>query len=376
MDEYNKDRDPIEHGGRSFSANISASGNHGMTEPQPQRAGKRKMAVTDTAGLTRNQRVELAGNDIDTACVQFEEKMSTRGYRPFVDRSGFVYLLTFVRKDILKNRLKKHRIKVRYAPHFSSQHENKCSEKHPVDEGDRPVPEKVKVFRPCEDPESNSRLPPCPVPMYFFPKPFPYSRNPVIESSLPRHLRPSNSKLRVRIPDPWAFSLQLFESDTATARRRSTGHISSVAGRRKAASCQDMRSYACYSIDTRAGQLYVQTLAPSGSTFDLAWDMFCNFFRKRVGIDWKNIHEEWKNGIHREGPLSENPRGKDGTDDGVFLKISKPRQSQYRDEEDEGAVDSFGTRSRKPIVTVLINSHEHLMDEQLEVQAKTPESGW
>ncbi|KIX99140.1 uncharacterized protein Z520_04716 [Fonsecaea multimorphosa CBS 102226] len=382
MDKDEKVGEMTKDWGGSSSTNISAYGNPGTTEVKSQRAPKRKMGDTEIATLTKDDRVELAGKEIDAACAQFEAKMSGRGYRPIVDQSGFVYLLTLVRKDILKNRLEKHHIKVRYAPHFSSQHDNQYSMNYRPNEAKRPSSEKGvvpgrclscspangtkdRVFRVSGDPGANSTLPPCPVPMYFFPKPYPFSRNPVIESSLPRHLRPSNPKLRARIPDPWAFSLQLFETDPASTCGRSIGH-----------SRRGLKSYACYSIDTRSGMIHIQSLAPAGSSFDLAWDMFCNFFSRRVGVDWKDIHGEWKKGIPCERLLSEKPHGEDGADDGGCFGISRTRQLQGRNGEVYTVFDSVEARSRKPSVTVLMNRHEHVAEDRLDVRAKTPERGW
>ncbi|KIW93055.1 uncharacterized protein Z519_06904 [Cladophialophora bantiana CBS 173.52] len=377
----------------SFDVNTSGNGKHKPTEQGAHRGMKRRIADAETAGLTKDKRVEMAGTEIDDACAQFEKTESARGYRPFVDQEGFVYLLTLVRKDILKNRLGKHRIKVRYVPHFSSQPGINSSMRRQItekkrqssDHGESPVRylscsrvkvAKGKLFGCSEDPGSNLRLPPCPVPLYFFPKPYPYSWNPVIEGSLPRYLRPSNPKLRVHIPDPWALSLQLFESDSLRVSPVSTARNSSASRLPTEANCQDAKSYACYSIFARLGQIHVQTLAPAGSTFDLAWDMFCDFFNKRVGVDWKNLHDERRMAINIERPLSEIFRGEDGADASRCFRTSKPTEPQFRDERGEALVESMGSRSRKPSVTVLINTGGPIMDYQMEIQAKTPESGW
>ncbi|OAG38032.1 hypothetical protein AYO21_07754 [Fonsecaea monophora] len=352
---------------------VSTNGNDGTTEVQ-QRAQRQKTGDSEAKDLTKDERIELAGHDIDDACGQFEEKMKTRDYRPFVDESGFVYRFTLVRKDILKNRLAKHRMKVRYAPHFSSQPDTNYPICHGAVEGKRGEPGKDMRFRCSEDPELRSRLPPCPVPMYIFSKQYPFSRNPVIESSLPRHLRPSNSKLRVRIPDPWALSLQLFESDSVSGGRRSARRFPSLSGLTNAGSRRATKSYACYSVHTRSDMMYVQTLAPSGSTFDFAWDMFCNFFNNRVGADWNDVQAELTD-IRRERLLSENLRGKDGADDGqrLWLPISTAPQCVN---EGDAAADSVEPRRRKPSVTVLMHSHKTIPDTNLEIQARTPESGW
>ncbi|OAL36599.1 hypothetical protein AYO20_04215 [Fonsecaea nubica] len=112
MEDEKKVRDTMEGREHSFTLGetVSTNGNHGTTEVQ-QQAPRQKIGDSETKDLTKDERIELAGHDIDDACGQFEEKMKTRDYRPFVDESGFVYRFTLVRKDILKNRLAKHRMK-------------------------------------------------------------------------------------------------------------------------------------------------------------------------------------------------------------------------------------------------------------------------
>jgi len=218
-------------------------------------------------------------------------------------------------------------------------------------------------------------LPPCPVPLYYFPKPYPYSKYPVVASSLPRSLRPSNPNLRVRIPNPWAQSLQFFESDpTAQTKPPETPHTPEVPSTARKGPTS-ARSYACYTVYTRPGQRYVTPLAPPRSTFDFAWEMFRKFFKKRVGVDWDSRESLQMNG---DGPGREegNLGGEDGPADGLFEFFGPAVAKQHS--ESENPLDSIEARQRKPSVTVLMNTNTDraMSDRRLDIQAKTPEGGW
>src|SRR5271155_3610400 len=80
--------------------------------------------------------------------------LTLAGYHLYTDDTHFTYSLTLVRTDILKNQNQYHRLKVRHGFYLPSANTN-----------------------------------PCPVPLYFFPKPHPpLSRPPVVEVNLPPHL--------------------------------------------------------------------------------------------------------------------------------------------------------------------------------------------
>jgi len=133
------------------------------------------------------------------------------------------------------------------------------------------------------------------------------------------------------------------------------------------------KSYACYTVYTRPGQRHVLTLAPPGSTFDFAWEMFRRFFRKRVGADWENrerLKRTSNDADGEEGKIG----GEDGANDGLFDFFGPAILNQGR--EGDKSLDSAEPRQRKPSVTVLLNAEQSVSDDQLEVQAKTPDGGW
>src|SRR4051812_2919542 len=112
--------------------------------------------------------------------------LTLAGYHLYTDDTHFTYSLTLVRTDILKNQNQYHRLKVRHC------------------------------FR-----VPNTNTNPCPVPLCLFPKPQPpLSPHPVVEANLPPHLDSSSRHCRARvpIPNPWAQTLQLFESDAKPHR--------------------------------------------------------------------------------------------------------------------------------------------------------------
>lgn len=318
------------------------------------------------------------------------------GYRPFTDHNGIVYLLTLVRKDILKNRLEKHRIKVRYAPFFSSQPETSSPGAQQITHRSRQASldsvwtetsetqSSVKAVKPEAGKRTASSLTdpvfsPCPVPLYHFPKPYSFSRNPVIACSLPRHLQPSNSNLRVRIPDPWAQTLQLFVSDKDNPNQPSTGskHSSPSLEQHPDLSALRTKSYACYTVYTKPGQRYVETLAPPGSTFDFAWMMFTKFFEKKAGVEWTDIHNGWRKGLKIEKIIQDRLGGEDGAAENGYWDVLEPVTAKKVDDEPEKeAVGSIEAKDRRPSVTVLMNAGSLPEGEELDAKAKTPENGW
>lgn len=375
---------------------------------------------------------EETGRELDAACAEFKKEMGTggciwsiiflrprwwklpvhyasilsltsttvAGFRPFVDQKGFAYLITLVRRDILKNRLEKHRLKVRYAsdlsptPRFSRRIPRepvRCLQKDSDDKNH--TGQHISGRFPGEDTiigrwgQTGALLsrpirPPCPVPLYYFPKAYPYSVHPVVASSLPPSLKLSNPDLRVHIPDPWAQGLQLFESESIIDAHTTTKEASITATRvpiSSEASLSDLRSksFACYTIYSRPGHRHVQTLAPPGSTFDFAWDMFCKFFQKRVGVEWKE-YQTWRNGRPDVEEVDHgNLGGEDGADDENFFTVVGPLpfQAKAGDKTTEAAESAEG-RTREPSVTVLMNMDEHAGHGETDTKAETPEGGW
>ncbi|KAK5045096.1 hypothetical protein LTR84_010244 [Exophiala bonariae] len=255
-----------------------------MTKLEANRASSSRMD-----GLSKSEKLEISAKEFDASCVQFEKDIGAANYQPFVDSKGFVYLLTLVRKDKLRDRLEKHRVKVRYAPYCISEHQTSYeishqnphsrradSDPHIRLDCDKAIPsiedqEAPRAGGRVEVGSAQPRLPMCPVPLYYFPKPYPYSAYPVVAGNVPSSLSMSNPRLRVRVPDPWAQCLQLFEYQAPN-----DGSGSTIGPKRT-------KEYACYTIYSRPGHRHVETLAPPGSTFDFAWNMFQKMFKQESG---------------------------------------------------------------------------------------------
>jgi len=291
-------------------------------------------------------------------------------YRPFTDGNGFTFLITLLRKDILKNCLEKHRLKLRYAPYFSSQpaafyticNEAPDRRRKLSDEGYFACPVSgldvhTKMSKERAAMSSTPTLPHCPVPLYFIPKPYPFSHTPVIGTSLPKYLQASNPALRVHIPNPWAQTLQLFEYAPALNPRETMTCFSNEPPR---------KSYACYTIYTRGDQRYTSTLAPPGSTFDFAFAVFNKFFHKRVGVEWTDRHTV--------SDRSERNMCGDGAGDAGFFEFYGPVVVKQMSTSN-AVVDSVEGRQRKPSVTMVVNCPGVVRDDQVDIKAKTPEGG-
>ena len=174
--------------------------------------------------------------------AEFERDMEAEGYHPYSDSTGFLYLIILARRDILRNTIERHKLKVR-----------------------------------CSSPSSWSSTDDlsCPIGHFHSPAPHPFSPYSVLEASQSRKFtyKPwsPDRKLRVPImnPYPWAHCLQLFESDA------------------------EPRRYACY-ISYTAGRpgvkREIEPLAPVDSTWSFAWEMFTKFFKLKSGIEWDARH--------------------------------------------------------------------------------------
>ncbi|KIW13428.1 hypothetical protein PV08_08616 [Exophiala spinifera] len=392
-----------------------------------------KDGETEEMHCSKDERVEMTANEYEAECAEFVKEMGTNGYRPFTDSKGFMYLLTLVRKDILRNRLEKHRLKVRYAsdvfpssssssssvlpttsstcrlPHTMSSAKYPLTNQEPQhwsslsNEAVYKINENLRrselVHTDCVEGHEVTAvpkaympsysvanfipsLPCCPVPLYYFPKPFPFCNYPVIASSLPQSLQPSNPNLKVHVPNPWAQSLQLFEFDpnlrsTSTTNGNGPGSITDLAA---GASPEFPRtkSYACYSIYIRPGHRYVTQLAPPGSTFDFAFAMFNKFFQKRVGVSWED-----RDGIRelarvKRGGKDAMALQADGTADDRLFKFFGPRVMKDNGLNllEDGAVENIEGRLRKPSVTMLVNPTVDQPMDEVKARAMTPEGGW
>lgn len=281
--------------------------------------------------------------------------------------------MTLVRKDVLRNRLEKHRLKVRYAAYFPSRAESTYPISHenphratkgpaePSDtnsslDGDSPP----STWNQADHGWSRPSLPPCPVPMYYFPPPYPFSKYPVISYSHPRRLSWSNPKLRVHIPCPRAQTLQLFEYTP-----ESTG---------QAEDAERAKEYACYTVFSTAGKRdrAVHTLAPPGSNFDFAWTMFRGFFKRKVGVDWENREAGSVRFEDHKDVDGGCVGGEDGSDDNRFRALGLLRWEQHSE---VAAGLSNDVSAGEPSAVVVINRpafEEHRLHEQ----ARTPDGGW
>ncbi len=225
------------------------------------------------------------------------------GYHLYLDPAHFPHSIILTRPDIHDNRLQQHRLKVRYAPYF------------------------------CPfGPSSPFRTTPCPLPLYYFPSPYPFSSSPTVSACTPQRSR----YLRIRIPDPWAQCLQLYESD-------STPH-----------------TYAAFTTHVdRDGRVTHDTVAPINSTFDLAKDAFKLHFKLRTGVEWESA--PLSNGVKRETSATrERTLSHDGAGDWTY-------QLEYE-------VEEWRKGARKPSVTMLVSEED--AGERWDVRAKTPDSGW
>lgn len=115
-------------------------------------------------------------------------------------------------------------------------------------------------------------------------------------------------------------------------------------------------------------------LAPPGSTFDFAWDMFRKFFKKRVGVDWEDRESAKKRvqpGDAQDGKIS----GGDGANDRRW-EFWGPLAAIRGKKEAGDEVPSVEGRDRRPSVTVVMNPTELTEAEAIDAKAKTPPAGW
>ncbi|KAJ9601958.1 hypothetical protein H2200_013517 [Cladophialophora chaetospira] len=369
----------------------SPDGEDDVKDKPSKRQKKPKKADAQAKGQTKDRRIAKAGKEFDEACAEFQQYMGKRNYRPFTDKSGFVYLLTLVRKDVLKNRLEKHRVKVRYAPSFTSQHDifipitNQAVDPRRK-ESDVSLSLSGRIeyqssdTADCDDlpPESPS-LPPCPVPLYYFPKPYPYSHNPCVASSLPRQLTSSNPKLRVRIRDPWAQSVQIFVSDESPRAIPNGKPRYSMSNQIPPLNLQELRtrSYAVYTVYSKPGICHYETIAPLGSTFDFAWAAFNKFIKPRIGVEWGELHRGWQRGFKVEDLLKERVGGVDGATDRRRWDVVEPTTIfKHPDGAVGDSLEPAEARATRPTVTMVVNTPKVKAGDQIDARAMTPEDGW
>lgn len=278
------------------------------------------------------------------AIADFETDMQAKGYHPYIDSTGFIYLIVLARRDILKNTIERHRIKVRYSSLSST----------------------ISYNSSPRDRTSGTTYIHTTLPMHHFcfPRPHPFARYPVVEASLPRRLvfRPSSPhrKLRVPIPNPWAHCLQLFESDAIP------------------------HTYACYTSYTagiRGIKKEPEKLVPLGSDWSLAWGMFTKVFELKTGVAWgKRVEAGWAdadtNGRRIDGAAQK--RTVDGVErqlwEYVPPKTGMPQGLKGIDGSAE--IASEGAAERRASVTLVMPSGALPERDDVKASARTPEGGW
>ncbi|KIW99477.1 uncharacterized protein Z518_11216 [Rhinocladiella mackenziei CBS 650.93] len=187
------------------------------------------------------------------------------------------------------------------------------------------------------------------------PKNIPYSIYPVIASSLPQSLKSSNPNLRVHIPDPWGKGLQLFGQNSILAKFTQSEF--------EPVEIQRIR--------------LLHTLAPPGSTFDFAWNMFRKFFKQRVGCEWEAREGFGKSAHGLDGDREGRIGGDDGADDDRFFEFLGPVIStQHGLDNVGGRAETIEGKERRPSVTVVMNTNELVGHDPVDIKAKTPEGGW
>lgn len=195
----------------------------------------------------------------------------------------------------------------------------------------------------------NTNTNPCPVPLYFFPQLHPLSRYPVIEVCLAPHLRLRCRRCRVPVANPWAQTLQLYESDALPRR------------------------YMALTRCIQPGKTATAELSPIGSQYDVAFEAFKKFFKLKTNVDWEARLEK------RDRCCDASNMGDGGCGDHFRYQPPGPgkpkgamKQSTLAETWAKGGDGSRGTSGE---VTVLIPSVE-VEDDEIDCCARTPEAGW
>lgn len=271
--------------------------------------------------------------EFSAAIAEFEGNMQTKGYRPYTDSTGFLYLIVLARPDILKKTIERHGLKLRYST-----------------------------------PLASSSHPPCPVQHFRFPSPYPFSAYPVLEATLPGRFAfkrfSANRKLRVPIPNPWTHCLQLFESDA------------------------ELRTYACYISYTvgRPGlKLEAEPLAPPGSAWDFSWDIFTKFFKLKTGVDW-DASPDWGNARDDNGlRIDEGDAGmRNKRFEYLRPKPGLPQRLGHNASAEGPASETRitnepgrdATTDRRPGVTMVMLGIAVPSPSDIDAVAQTPDGGW
>lgn len=267
------------------------------------------------------------------------------GYHIYIDPLHFPYDITLMRSDIHRKLLSKHQIKVRLAPFLSSfEVDSVSSSSHDSQMGTHACPSL-----------------PCPLPLYYFPSDSPYSHSAVLSTHLPRQSqRPS---FRTHIPNPWAMSLQLYQSNTFPA------------------------TYSARSIFLDAeGKIHVERIAPTGSEFAFAKECFKKFFKLRTGVEWESrakavqlLLAEGKEFRRNEEEALERKRALSHDGAGGFAYVPGPKDFWIGSDgsgfgrRENGSSGSGDGDDGRPFVTMVVSD---AAVEGGEVRPTTPVGGW
>jgi hypothetical protein len=364
-------------------------------------------------------------NDSASISVFGINHLCTDGWRPFTDQNGFIYCLTFMRKNVLNEQLEQYRIKVRCAPQFAPTNTFTPMANEVPDwrRRDSCAASSNKAmlgdFARAYVEESGPVLPPCPVPIYYFPKSHPFSHHAVLAGGLPRRCSRFSPNVRVKLHDPWAQTLQLFEadivyddndsntsssmtSDSSDDARRTAVNLTRTSiidtalsevplGVTKLSSSVTTRkAYALYTIFTRPRmppEIVASVPASALAGFDFTWSAFTKFFKNRTGTDWGNAQATWRNSYHMNPILKGKLSGM--AERGGAYDVERPDRMERRQSFVDGVgeesavrmkpVKSIEAQSRGGSVTVVLGTdgkEDAALMEGLDVKAKTPEGGW
>ncbi|KAL2038152.1 hypothetical protein N7G274_009100 [Stereocaulon virgatum] len=186
---------------------------------------EKESAIKTKKNLVRKANIQESLRKFEQSCKDHEKDMIDSGYGLYYDPSdSFPFDITLARANLLYDRNERYRLTV-------------C---HPA------------------SPQAQARTPPTSSPV----SPPPSSPIPVISTPI-FPIRPPSTRARARLVSPRAQRLQLFVTHNVP------------------------KQYACsVTYSTPSAQTQSHILAPSGSTWELAWGTFSSFFKLKTGKDW------------------------------------------------------------------------------------------
>jgi hypothetical protein len=213
------------------------------------------------------------------------------GYHIYTDMFHFPYDITLMRKDIHRQLMARYRLKVRLAPfldpfnvEYSSTDTDPSPSPTPSDTStigsfDAFSPSFTSTSTTSSTPSlasfaSDATIPPtnpsttnttnfpCPLPLYYLPRDTAYSVSPIIRVRSLYKTQLSPHGLRTHIPNPFAVSMQMYESN------------------------KQPREYCVKSIFLGADGTVRCERVVNESGFSLAKDLWERFFMLRTGVEW------------------------------------------------------------------------------------------